>query len=304
MSEATKSGYIEMKKKGLHAVFCVLVEGSFYYYKTATDPAPKGGIDLQGCTFSEIGKDAKKKDAKLSFVIKDKDGKELFVGAVGTQSDLESWKKEIEAAFEKEPGEAPDLTSPGKKSKTSVAMKMKKGAASKTAKSAMGKKVMKAIVNEETTTLLNASKALVQAESGDAKKAEDLEKGIVKIAVKAYLLVENKDLKGSDFLKADAPLRNAFNLLVKVFNGRRRAKRERVVEALQKVEVELQTAQKVIVDLMSPHISSKNMMSLTNIFSTIGNLKFLETIFYDDSIVDELEKLIDAMDYYTQFHYH
>eukprot|EP01126_Amoeba_proteus_P027737 TRINITY_DN2747_c0_g1_i2.p1 TRINITY_DN2747_c0_g1~~TRINITY_DN2747_c0_g1_i2.p1 ORF type:complete len:164 (+),score=37.40 TRINITY_DN2747_c0_g1_i2:538-1029(+) len=163
---------------------------------------------------------------------------------------------------------------------------------------------MKAIINDETTSLLNALKALVQAESGDAKKAEDLEKGIVKIAVKAYLLVENKDLKGSDFLKADKPLRNAFNLLVKVFNGRRRAKRDRVVEALQKVEVELLAAQKIIIELLAPHISSKNMMAITNTFSTVGNLKFLETIFYDESIEDELEKLIDAMDYYTQFHYH
>lgn len=152
--------------------------------------------------------------------------------------------------------------------------------------------------------MLNALKALVQAESGSAKKAEQLEADIIKIAVKAFLLVENKDLKGSDFLKADAPLRTAFNLLVKVFNGRRRAKRERVIEALEKVEKELVEAQRIIIDLLAPHIQTKNMMRLTNIFSTVGNLKFLETIFYDDSIEDELEKLIDAMDYYTQFHYH
>jgi hypothetical protein len=163
---------------------------------------------------------------------------------------------------------------------------------------------MKSIVNEETTTLLNALKALVQAESGSSKKAEELEANIIKIAVKAFLLVENKDLKGSDFLKADAPLRTAFNLLVKVFNGRRRAKRERVIEALEKVEKELKEAERIIVELLSPHIQTKNMMRLTSVFSTVGNLKFLETIFYDDSIEDELEKLIDAMDYYTQFHYH
>jgi len=125
----------------------------------------------------------------------------------------------------------------------------------------------------------------------------------LKIAVKSFLLVENKDLKGSDFLKADAPLRAAFNLLVKVFNGRRRAKRERVIEALEKVEKELLEAQRIIIELLSPHLKAKNMMCLTSIFSTIGNLKFLETIFYDDSIEEELEKLIDAMDYYTQFHY-
>jgi len=117
------------------------------------------------------------------------------------------------------------------------------------------------------------------------------------------LLVENKSIKGSDLLKADAPLRNAFNLLVKVFNGRRIAKRERVIEALEKVEKELQEAQRIIVELLSPHITTKNMMKLTSVFSVVGNLKFFETVFYDDSVEDELEKLIDAMDYYTQFHY-
>lgn len=295
----TKTGYIEMKKKGWHAVYCVLAGGSFHYYKTASDPTPKGTLELKGCTFTDSVKGEKKKNV---FAIM-KDGKELFVGAVGSQGDLDAWKKELEEAFNKDAAEAPKLEG-GKKKNQTVGMKLKKGAASKTANSAMGKKVMKSIVNEETTTLLNALKALVQAESGDLKKAEELEKSIVKIAVKAYLLVENKDLKGSDFLRADKPLRNAFNLLVKVFNGRRRAKRERVVEALQKVEVELQAAQRIIIDLLAPHIQTKNMMRLTSIFSTVGNLKFLETIFYDDSIEDELEKLIDAMDYYTQFHYH
>jgi len=39
---------------------------------------------------------------------------------------------------------------------------------SKFATSALGKKVMKAIVNEETTSLLNALKNIVRVESGEA----------------------------------------------------------------------------------------------------------------------------------------
>lgn len=45
------------------------------------------------------------------------------------------------------------------------------------------------------------------------------------------------------------------------------------------------------------------MMKLASIFQTVANVKFLETVFYNESVSDELEKLIDAMDYYTQFHY-
>jgi hypothetical protein len=300
--ESTRTGYIEMKKKGWHAVYCILIGGTLHYYKTASDSEPKGSIDLKGCTFSDTAK-GEKSDKKKNLFSLVNDGKEVFVGTVASQSDLEAWKKEFTDAFTKDHADAPASTG-GKRKKQTVGMSLKKGAASKGAKSSVGKKVMKSIINEETTTLLNALKALVQAESGSSKKAEELEANIIKIAVKAFLLVENKDLKGSDFLKADAPLRTAFNLLVKVFNGRRRAKRERVIEALEKVEKELKEAERIIIELLSPHIQTKNMMRLTSVFSTVGNLKFLETIFYDDSIEDELEKLIDAMDYYTQFHYH
>jgi hypothetical protein len=43
--------------------------------------------------------------------------------------------------------------------------------ASVTSTSALGKKVMKAIINEETTTLLNALKNIVRVESDNPKKS-------------------------------------------------------------------------------------------------------------------------------------
>jgi len=299
MAEETKSGYIEMKKGDWTAVFCVLVEGTFFYYKTATDPDPKGSLDLKDYTlvFEQDSKSKKKNTFSIN-----KEKKTAFEGSLSSAEDLASWRVVLEAAKSKSPSPAPDRSSV-KSSKQTVGMKAKKAAASKTANSAVGKKVMKAIVNDETTTLINALKALVTVESGSSKKADELEKNIIKIAVKAYILVDNKDLKGEQFLVADKPLRDAFNLLVKVFNGRGRAKKERVVEALVRVEADLKKAEKVITDLLQPYISAKNMFRLSSIFSTVANLKFLETVFYNDSVESELEKLVDAMDYYTQFHY-
>jgi len=251
-------------------VHCVVRGGTLFYYKNANDPTPKGSVNLKGCTFGNYeGKGLKK--GTVGFAIS-QDGSDVFVGSLTNQGDLETWKRVFTEAFTKEASEA--VTKEKTKTKQGAGMKIKKAAASAGAGSAVGKKVMKSIVNDETTTLLNAMKALVQAESGSAKKAEELEANIVKIAVKVFLLVENKNIKGSDLLKADAPLRNAFNLLVKVFNGRRRAKRERVIEALEKVEKELQEAQRIIVELLSPHITTKNMMKLTSVFSVVGNLKF------------------------------
>lgn len=54
---------------------------------------------------------------------------------------------------------------------------------------------MRTIVNEETAALLTALKNIVKTESGSSKKADELEKNIIKIALKAYLLVEEKKLR-------------------------------------------------------------------------------------------------------------
>jgi len=232
-----------------------------------------------------------------------KDGKSEMSLQLGTKNEKDSWVSNLQAATTMDPCDAPSKDGSAKKKKQGVVMGMQKGVASATADSSVGKAIMKKIVNEETTTLINAMKALVTSESGSDKKAKELEENIIKIAVKAYILVDNKYLKGEQFLVADKPLRDAFNLLVKVFNGRQRAKKERVVEALQKVEVHLKQAEKVITDLLGPHLGGKNMMKLGSIFATVANVKFLESVFYNESVSDELEKLIDAMDYYTQFHY-
>jgi len=116
---------------------------------------------------------------------------------------------------------------------------------------------MKAIVNEETTTLLNALKRIVKSESNSAKKADDLEKNIIKIAVKSFLLIENKVLTADDFLVADKPLREAFELMVKVFNGRGRVKEEKIKEALAKVEELLKKSRRSDYKLVSSTLNCK-----------------------------------------------
>jgi len=296
----SKSGYVEMKRgSDWTAVFCILVDGTLFYYKNPTDADPKGSFNLKGAKLG-FDQDPKAKKKNTFSVVIDK--KNTLEGSLSTPEDLGAWKTALEAGAKLEPGKAPDRSGI-KKGKQGAMVAAKKGAASAAASSGVGKKVMKAIVNDETTTLINALKALVTVESGNSKKADELEKNIIKIAVKAYILVDNKDLKGEQFLVADKPLRDAFNLLVKVFNGRGRAKKERVVEALQRVEADLKKAEKVITDLLQPYLSGKNMFRLASIFSTVANLKFLETVFYNDSVESELEKLVDAMDYYTQFHY-
>jgi len=296
------SGYADMKigKGGWKVGYATLVGGSLFYYKLITDQVPKGSVELKGCKINPDGKPNDKK--KFAVYVETSEGKLEIALQFGAKNEKDSWVTALQTATTLDSCEAPSKDGTAKKKKQTVGMGMQKGIASATADSGVGKAIMKKIVNEETTTLINALKALVTSESSE-KKAKELEENIVKIAVKAYLLVDNKYLKGEQFLVADKPLRDAFNLLVKVFNGRTRAKKERVIEALQKVEGFLKQAEKVITDLLGPHLSGKNMMKLGSIFGTVANLKFLESVFYNDDVSAELEKLIDAMDYYTQFHY-
>jgi len=169
--KVTRVGYVEMKlkKKEWKAVYCVLIGGSFYYYKNSSDPEPKGKVDLKGTTFN-LAKNEKKKN---SWTI-NKGEEMLFTGSCSSEPELNNWSKSITDNSNLEPAEAPHTAGKGKKA--GVMRRAKKKAASQAATSVLGKKVMKAIVNEETTTLLNALKRIVKSESGSQKKAEDLEK--------------------------------------------------------------------------------------------------------------------------------
>eukprot|EP01124_Arcella_intermedia_P017838 TRINITY_DN24815_c0_g1_i1.p1 TRINITY_DN24815_c0_g1~~TRINITY_DN24815_c0_g1_i1.p1 ORF type:complete len:355 (+),score=99.62 TRINITY_DN24815_c0_g1_i1:77-1141(+) len=308
--KVSRVGYVEMrlKKKEWKAVYCVVIGGSFYYYKSSTDTDPKGHIDLAGHHIvSPLEIKGEKKKHTFSIQAADNAStageNSLFIGSCGADVELKSWKTSLEEAIHKDKSDPPTVVAQ-KTKKQSVVGRAKKKAASKTATSALGKKVMKAIVNEETTMLLNSLKRIVKAESGSQKQADDLEKNIIKIAVKSFLLIENKSLSPDDFLVADKPLREAFELMVRVFNGRSRVKEEKIVEALHKVEELLKKAEEVITNLLAPHLTSKNMLRISSAFGCIASADFLLTVFKKPELEDDLDKLIDAMEYYTQFHYH
>jgi len=46
------------------------------------------------------------------------------------------------------------------------------------------------------------------------------------------------------------------------------------------------------------------MLRISQAFGSIADVKFLITVFDNDELEEDLDKLIDAMEYYTQFHYH
>jgi len=162
---------------------------------------------------------------------------------------------------------------------------------------------MKAIINEETATLLHALKNIIKKESGDPKRAEDLEKNIIKIAVKSYLLIEKGKLNAEEFLKADQSLRESFELLSKCYNQRGRANPESFMNALKKVESLLKQSEEIFTNILAPHLTTKNIYRISSAFGALADAKFLQRVFYDETLDEDLGKLIEAMDYYTQFHF-
>jgi len=298
--KVTRVGSIEVQgKKKWTAMYCVLIGGSFYWYKNAADSEPKGKVTLKEVEVVSPVPDVDDKKKSTFALMKGKEA--LLIANCGNAYDLGEWVKAIKGNLTLE--SAPPPSSSGKK-RAGVVERFKKKSASATATSALGKKVMKAILNEETTALLNALKRIVKTQSNSQKKADDLEKNIIKIAVKALLLVENKKLQADDFLVADKPLREAFELLVKVFNGRKRVKPEKIEEALKKVESLLKQAEAVITNLLAPHLTPKNMLLIAQAFGVIADKDFLTDAFRRDELEEDLDKLVDAMEYYTQFHYH
>jgi len=162
------NGHLEIKlSKAWKVAYAVLVGGSLFYYKNMTDASPKGHLDLKGYTINGEAKPGDKK--KFAFSI-DKDGKAEFSGQLGTKDMKDQWVTALSAAIKLEPCEAPSKDGTAKKKKQGVGMGMQKGIASATADSSVGKAIMKKIVNDDTTTLINALKALVAVESGEKKK--------------------------------------------------------------------------------------------------------------------------------------
>jgi len=298
----TRVGYIEMKKtggkKGWKVSHCVLIGGSFYWYKNAKAVQPIDGCDLSQCNVGEM-----KVEKKDCFSITSKeDDSELFVGYLTSETTRESWINSLNSNKDKDPSPFP-VREEVKVKKKNLINRTKNKVVSKTATSALGKKVMKTLINEETATLLGALKNIVSKESGDPKRAEELEKNIIKIAVKSFLLIENGKLNGEEFLKADATLREAFELLSKCYNQKGRAKPEAFDNALKKIEGLLKQSEEIFTNILTPYLTSKNVYRISSAFGTIADAKFLKRVFFNNDLDDDLGKLVEAMDYYTQFHF-
>jgi len=283
--EGDKSGLVEIAKKKdkFKTVFAILRGGSLFYYKDARETKPAA----PGLALKKLKLNKQPAGVKKEFCFSLEGEKDTINFALYSEVDFKEWIAAIEKGSTKDEAEAPDRGEIEKKKKEGLLSRTKKNIAGSAASSVLGKKLIKSILNEETSALLVAVKKIVTKESGK-KKADEIEKNIIKITVKAYLLVDKKEIAGDSFLQADKPLRQAFEILIKCFNGRGRAKPEQIRAALDKAEVFFKNAEKVITGLLQPHVSAKNMFRLAATFSHLGSASFLDKAFADQTMEDEL----------------
>jgi len=177
--------------------------------------------------------------------------------------------------------------------------RVKKASVSKATTSTIAQKaIKKSIRNDET---IDALKAVIRATSTGGKKADEMEKNIVAVCVKAYLLVDNRTIRAEEFIPADKLLRSAFDLLVKIYHGKARVQKEEIiVAALEKVEKLLKVLERVLVELLSQHLAPKHAHRISFIFSEIANKDFLLNVLNDVNLKPQLEVLVTAMASYTQ----
>lgn len=304
-SEYDKQGFLSFTnsadKKYAKAknLWFILIQGSLFAYKTPLEATPIFTHALNGASVTVVTDDkSKKKGAKAVFALtlKCSGSDAVLTFTTMNAEDRDNWHTELTSATSKSAVEAPEKTA-GKRQKGGLMFRAKKSVASKA-----GKGIAKRLADDDTKALLAALRKAI-AKHQSEKRAAEIETSIMKIAIKSYLLVDNKSISGAEFLKVDAPLRAAFELTAKIFDKASRASDTALLEACQRVEVLYGNCEKVLESLLLAHVKPATILRLKDVFTTISSAKFLFALFRDESLEEEVHDLVKAMEYYTQFHY-
>jgi len=219
------------------------------------------------------------------------------------EEDCKQWIDEINRVKNLAPSEPPSKEAIQTK-KLGRAARIKKAAGGKIAVSGAGKAISRRLADDETLQLLKNLKVVIKKDSGNQKKAEEIEDDIMKIAVKSFFLVDNKVIPGDAFLDVDGPIRKAFELIVKVWDKKDRSTPDSLKVAFNAIEGHLHKAEQVLIKILLPHLKPKSIARIKNIFNYVGSAKFLNNIMMDPELEDEVHELVKALEYYTQFYHY
>jgi len=298
-SDYELEGYLAFKKKKDYKTywFCLL-KGSLHYYKDALDVDVAGTIELNKAQV--LDGDQKKK--KNSFVVKVGDEENRL--AAGDEADMKKWMEIIKSHIGQEA--APPLTKEKiLKKKESFAFGMQKKAGTLVASTSVGSAALKKALPEELTGLLDALAHIIAKKAGDSKALE-VRRNIQKILMKAYFQVEKKNLTMDDFMPAYKPLREAFDVLVKINDNYTLYKKDRLEGLFEQASTLLLTVEKHTEKLLLPYLKPKNIMILKQTLEYLAAPKFLKDVWSDEVLRDgdDLFELCLAMTKFNSFHFY
>jgi len=176
---------------------------------------------------------------------------------------------------------------------------MKKGIGQKLASSKGAKKIL----NKEATDLLSSLNKVVAAYGGQ-KKADEIEKGLIRILTKMYFAISNKQVEYSEFLKADRPLREAFKIVSLIWGGRlkkiEKGKDPKVVvnEAFQNVQKFWKEVENVLVKGLTPVVKPKNIQLIRETLTFLRDPEFIKFVAKNEDLEEARLELEMSMDGY------
>jgi Domain of unknown function (DUF758) len=127
------------------------------------------------------------------------------------------------------------------------------------------------------------------------------------IDAKAFFAVDSGKVTWNDIIRADAPLRAGLNLFKRCYDHAKYSlvvDEEQLREKLDEVEKEFRRAADTLAEIMGPHMKPKNLARIASIVDCVGNADVLFRAFQNDTVEDDVQRLVDASVSYTQFHFY
>jgi len=123
----------------------------------------------------------------------------------------------------------------------------------------------------------------------------------MKIATKAYFLEKDKKVSLDQFLRADTPLRQAFETLVEIRDFRHRMRPETINDRLKIVHDRIIEVEGILTSTLSPFLTPNSIKRIASTFGLLSSIDFLNVAWNDAGVEEERDLLTDAMNKYTQF---
>eukprot|EP00211_Chloroparvula_japonica_P015337 CAMPEP_0119125870 /NCGR_PEP_ID=MMETSP1310-20130426/4997_1 /TAXON_ID=464262 /ORGANISM="Genus nov. species nov., Strain RCC2339" /LENGTH=223 /DNA_ID=CAMNT_0007115983 /DNA_START=344 /DNA_END=1015 /DNA_ORIENTATION=+ len=139
------------------------------------------------------------------------------------------------------------------------------------------------------------------------ERAADLDHSIFKFLCELYSAHAAKEISYKDLLVADPCLREAFELLMRLYyyydNNPRKLS---LASGFRRVEELLTLAADLVTAVIETRLEwdDEETYRLRNIVREVGNADFLEKCWEDETVNDTLFDMYDAMQKYNAFHYY